>query len=83
MAERELRCRHSAQAEKITQPAPYMAGEYDPVPRFVPGRRLSDLMDPSSVDLSVKKTEPGVGHWIQQEAPEAVNRELLAFLNGL
>jgi pimeloyl-ACP methyl ester carboxylesterase len=23
---------------------------------------------------------PGVSHWVQQEAPEAVNRHLLAFL---
>jgi pimeloyl-ACP methyl ester carboxylesterase len=24
---------------------------------------------------------PGAGHWIQQEAPEATNKALVAFLN--
>jgi pimeloyl-ACP methyl ester carboxylesterase len=34
-------------------------------------------------DLRVKLTLPGVGHWAQQEAPEAVNAELLSFLDGV
>ena len=26
---------------------------------------------------------PGIGHWTQQEAPEAVNRAMLEFLRSL
>jgi len=26
---------------------------------------------------------PGIGHWTQQEAPDAVNRALIAFLKSL
>jgi pimeloyl-ACP methyl ester carboxylesterase len=29
------------------------------------------------------KSIPGVGHWVQQEAPEAVNAALEDFLDGL
>ena len=39
------------------------------------GERVQDLR--GSVILT------DCGHWIQQEQPEAVNRELLGFLSGL
>ena len=41
----------------------------DPVPRFADCRGVH-LLD-------------GVGHWVQQEAPAAVNRLLLGFVNSL
>ncbi len=34
-------------------------------------------------DLRLNRMIPGIGHWTQQEAPEAVNEVLLAFLKGL
>jgi pimeloyl-ACP methyl ester carboxylesterase len=71
------------ETDKITQPALYMAGERDPVLRFVPGRNLFDVIDPFYMDLRKKLLVPKVGHWLQQEAPEAVNRELLAFFSQI
>ena len=34
-------------------------------------------------DLRINRLVPGIGHWTQQEAPEAVNGALLEFLAGL
>jgi pimeloyl-ACP methyl ester carboxylesterase len=34
-------------------------------------------------DLHAKIVVPGAGHWLQQQAPEAVNAALLEFLQGL
>jgi pimeloyl-ACP methyl ester carboxylesterase len=69
--------------EKITQPALFVAGTHDPVLNFVPGVRLSDLMDKWFTDLRGKVLIEGAGHWVQQEAAEATNRALLEFLRGL
>ena len=67
---------------KIEQPALFIAGEHDPVLHFSRSstRPLSDVMDPHYTDLRGKHIIPGVGHWVQQEAPEAVNAALLDFL---
>jgi pimeloyl-ACP methyl ester carboxylesterase len=65
--------------EKVTQPALYMAGERDPVLNFVPGRNMFDVVDRYYLDLRKKLLVPGVGHWLQQEAPDVVTRELLEF----
>jgi pimeloyl-ACP methyl ester carboxylesterase len=69
--------------EKITQPALFLAGLKDPVLHFVPGRNLFDVLDPYYSDLRKKVLIHGAGHWVQQEAPEEVNRELLGFLAEL
>lgn len=69
--------------EHVTQPALFIAGTLDPVLSFVPGVRLSDLMDRWFDDLRGKVLIEGAGHWVQQEKPEAVNRALLEFLAGL
>jgi pimeloyl-ACP methyl ester carboxylesterase len=34
-------------------------------------------------DLRAEVIVPGAGHWVQQQAPEAVNGALLDFLGGL
>jgi pimeloyl-ACP methyl ester carboxylesterase len=70
-------------AAKISQPALFIAGEKDPVLRFVPGRNLMEIVDGYYDDLRGKFLIPGVGHWVQQEAPEAVNKHLLKFLAEL
>jgi pimeloyl-ACP methyl ester carboxylesterase len=43
--------------KKIEQPALFIAGTRDPVLSFVPGIRLSDLMDPWYTDLRGKLRE--------------------------
>ena len=65
------------------QPALFIAGERDPVLAFIPGVKLSDLMDPWYADLRGKVLIPEGGHWIQQECPAATNSALLDFLNTL
>lgn len=65
----------------ISQPAMFMAGDKDGVimmaaealqalPQRVPNLLLNELI-------------PGAGHWTQQEAPEAVNRGILKFLEAV
>jgi pimeloyl-ACP methyl ester carboxylesterase len=63
----------------IRQPALYVTGEHDPV-RIWSARAEARLPHtvPNLTDLVVV---PGAGHWVQQEAPEAVNTALLAFLD--
>ena len=68
---------------KVEQPALFIAGERDPVLNFVPGVKLSDLMDPWYTDLRGKVLVPEAGHWVQQERPAAVNQALLSFLRSL
>lgn len=67
----------------ISQPACFIAGEADVVRHFVPGVDL--YADPGAFCTDYRGTTliPGVGHWVQQEAPAAVNAALEAFLAGL
>ena len=69
------------QGKPVTVPALFIGGDRDVVTIWsqqaierakeaVPGLRGSIIV-------------PDCGHWIMQEQPEAVNRELLAFLQGL
>jgi pimeloyl-ACP methyl ester carboxylesterase len=69
--------------KKIERPALFIAGDRDPVLKFVPGIRLSDLMDRWYTDLRGKVLLPGAGHWVQQERPKEVNEALLAFLRAV
>ena len=64
---------------QITQPALFVAGDRDGV-IVMAAEALKNL--PNSVpDLRVNELIPGIGHWTQQEAPDAVNELLLKFLN--
>ena len=63
---------------KIEQPALFISGDKDPVAVFAPMDPMKQLV-PNLKQVSI----PGIGHWTQQEAPERVNQELIAFLNGL
>ena len=66
---------------EITQPALFVAGERDGV-IVMAGPALQNM--PSHVkDLRVNTLIPKIGHWTQQEAPDAVNTHLLEFLAGL
>ncbi|MET7655035.1 MULTISPECIES: alpha/beta hydrolase [unclassified Streptomyces] len=72
-------------------------GEYDDRPVTVPALFIGGDRDVTTIwsqeaiarigekvqDLRGTVILPDCGHWIQQEQPEAVNRELLGFLSGL
>jgi pimeloyl-ACP methyl ester carboxylesterase len=64
---------------RIEQPAMFLTGERDPVRRFMPAETMSDWVS----DLRVSVIVPGAGHWVNQEAPEAVNGALLDWLGKL
>jgi pimeloyl-ACP methyl ester carboxylesterase len=66
-------------ARHIEAPAMFLTGERDPVRGFAPGETMDGWVD----DLRAKIVVPGVGHWVQQEAPEAVNSALIEFLRGI
>lgn len=64
---------------RIEQPALFLTGERDPVRRFMPDA----VMDGWVTDLRASVVVPGAGHWVTQDAPDAVNEALLAFLGDL
>ncbi len=61
---------------RIEQPALFLTGERDPVRLFMPVEAMSDWV----TDLRGNLVVPGAGHWVNQEAPAAVNEALLAWL---
>jgi len=78
--DRNWELQRSLHGMQVTVPALFAVGERDPglqipgmeaiidaMPRLVPGLRDSIVV-------------PGAGHWLQQERPDAVSRELLDFL---
>lgn len=68
---------------RIEQPTLWIGGERDPARYLVPGLdRYTDPI-PRCTDPRGATVLPGVGHWIQQEAPEAVNSMILRFLDEL
>ena len=63
---------------EIHQPAMFVAGDRDGV-IMMAAQALQDM--PKHVkDLRTNRLIPGIGHWTQQEAPQAVNEEMLKFL---
>lgn len=81
--ERDFAALPELSEKKVTQPALFIAGSRDPVLAFVPGVKLSDLMDPWYTDLREKVIIEGGGHWIQQERPAEVNAALTRFLRAI
>jgi pimeloyl-ACP methyl ester carboxylesterase len=61
---------------RIEQPALFLTGSRDPVRRFMPG----EVMDGWVPGLRDSIVLDGVGHWVQQEAPDEVNEALVRFL---
>ena len=76
----ELAAVHGA---TIAQPACFVAGDADAVRDFIPGVDL--YADPGAAcdDFRGATIIPGAGHWVQQEAPAAVNEALERFLASL
>jgi len=68
------------QGKKIEQPALFISGDRDLV-RMNPGYEVQ--MRAVVPNLRDVVTLPGIGHWTQQESPDAVNRALIGFLRSL
>jgi pimeloyl-ACP methyl ester carboxylesterase len=64
---------------KVTMPSAFIAGDQDPVLVMTNPAGQAEWLE----DFRGSTLVPGAGHWVQQEAPEAVNEALLAFLAGL
>jgi pimeloyl-ACP methyl ester carboxylesterase len=64
--------------ETIGQPAMFVAGARDGV--ILMAAEALAAMPERVPDLRINELIPGIGHWTQQEAPEAVNDALLRFL---
>jgi pimeloyl-ACP methyl ester carboxylesterase len=67
----------------VTQPAFFLGGERDVVRSFIPGMDLYANAAIACTDFRGSVIVPGVGHWIQQEAPRATNDALAGFLKGI
>ncbi|MFU8815390.1 MAG: alpha/beta fold hydrolase [Pseudomonadales bacterium] len=67
----------------VSQPACFIGGERDVVRHFVPGLDLYADAGAGCDDFRGSTLIPGAGHWVQQEAPEAVNAALDRFLARL
>jgi len=65
----------------ITQPALFIGGANDGV--IMMAATALQAMPTYVTDLRLNTLIPGIGHWTQQEAPEAVNAHICAFLKGL
>jgi pimeloyl-ACP methyl ester carboxylesterase len=63
---------------RIEQPALFLTGSRDPVRRFMP----AEAMDGWVTGLRDVVVVDGAGHWVQQQAPGAVNAALLPFLRA-
>jgi pimeloyl-ACP methyl ester carboxylesterase len=61
---------------RIEQPVLFLTGERDPIRRFMP----AEAMDGWVTDLRESIVVDGAGHWVQQQAAEAVSEALLRFL---
>ncbi len=68
------------QGARITPPALFLAGSRDVVIRSPLGQGALTAMPGLVADLRRSVLLDGAGHWVQQERPEEVNRELVAFL---
>jgi pimeloyl-ACP methyl ester carboxylesterase len=64
---------------RIAQPALFLTGERDPVRQFMPVEAMHGWV----TDLRESIVVPGAGHWVQQEAPEAVSDALVRWLRSL
>jgi pimeloyl-ACP methyl ester carboxylesterase len=67
----------------VGQPSCFIGGERDPVRSMIPG--VDGYADPGAgcTDFRGSTIVPEAGHWVQQEAPAAVNAVLEDFLASL
>jgi len=64
----------------VDQPSCFIAGTRDPVRAMLPGADLYADPGSSCTDFRGSTLIEGAGHWVQQEAPVAVNAALDGFL---
>ncbi|MFN8071761.1 MAG: alpha/beta hydrolase [Mycobacterium sp.] len=64
-------------AETVAVPALFIGGAADPVLAFTRTDRAAEVVTGPYRQVML----PGAGHWVQQERPDEVNAELLAFLS--
>jgi len=67
----------------IDQPSLFVVGSKDPVLRMVPGVDLLAVQEKKLTDRRGVHVIEGCGHWIQQQAPDEVNRYLLGFVDAV
>lgn len=67
----------------VDQPSCFIAGELDPVRAMMPGVDLFADPGASCTDFRGTTLIRGAGHWVQQEAPTAVNHALDTFLDAI
>ncbi|MEM8769915.1 MAG: alpha/beta hydrolase, partial [Pseudomonadota bacterium] len=67
----------------VTVPTLFIAGEADLVIGGASSEQLAAQMAETVPMLKNIVLLPGIGHWVQQEAPEATNAAMLEFINGL
>ena len=67
----------------VDQPSCFIGGTLDPVRAMVPGADLFADPGASCTDFRGNTIVDGAGHWVHQEAPEAVNAALDNFLATL
>ena len=66
-------------AETISVPALFVGGTDDPTLGFTRIDRAAEVVTGPYRQVLLD----GAGHWIQQERPDEINRELVSFLSGL
>ena len=64
---------------KVNQPALYIIGERDVTRGFLSAEQMREMVP----NLTEVVTLPGIGHWTQQESPQATNEALIKFLDSL
>ena len=69
--------------QRIHQPALFIGGERDLVLKMFPGVDLFPMMKAAVPNLRAAHLLPGIGHWTQQEAPDAVTGHLIDWLATL
>lgn len=67
----------------VNQPSVFIGGSKDLVRVYMPGRDNFQEVDEMCTDLRACVIIDHMGHWIQQEAPDAVNATLINFLDTL
>ena len=64
-------------------PTLFIAGEQDQVIGGATKEALEGMMQNTIPDLRDVVLIPGIGHWVQQEAPEQTNAAIVKFLGGV
>ncbi|MCY4269594.1 MAG: alpha/beta hydrolase [Gammaproteobacteria bacterium] len=71
------------ESDRVTVPTLFVAGSRDIVIGGATAEQLTALMSRATDDLRGVVLIPGIGHWVQQEAPEETNAAMLEFLGSL